>query len=197
MTEQRTSILMRFRLERKTSGLKSNNYKLTSFNVAVGGKMEIIDFARAREERLANIAKAKAEPRARYTAMLEALYKEDLTSMEYIAQIHALHMAYKIVENSPHWGDRQGDFFLQTWSALEVVVPIIGDLIIANSYVDGSVHLTGQRFTVNEVGPWAARRMILDYLLILIDDNSRPDDWLDIRDKEPMKNIFAHLGYEL
>lgn len=59
------------------------------------------------------------------------------------------------------------------------------------------MHLPGQRLTASEVGLWAARRMILDYLLILIDDNSRPDDWLDIRDKEPLQNIFVHLGYKL
>jgi len=32
---------------------------------------------------------------------LEALDKEELTAMEYIAQNHALQMAYKIVEHSP------------------------------------------------------------------------------------------------
>lgn len=100
--------------------------------------MEIIDFTKARKERLANIARTKAEPHARYTAMLETLYKEDLTSMEYIAQTHALRMAYKLVEHSPYFGDRQGDFFLQIWSSLEAVVPVIGDLIIANSYVKDS-----------------------------------------------------------
>ena len=159
--------------------------------------MEIIDFTRAREAKLAEIARTKKEPHTRYTAMLEALYKEELTAMEYIAQTNALHMAYKIVERSPYWGDRQGDYFLQVWSALEAVVPIIGDLIMANSYVDGSLRLADQRYTTSEVGLWAARRMILDYLLILIDDNSHPDDWLDIRDKEPLKNIFEHLGYRL
>lgn len=157
--------------------------------------MEIIDFTRVREAKLAEIAKIKTEPHTRYTAMLDALYKEDLTAMEYIAQTNALHMAYKIVEHSPYWGDRQGDYFLQVWSALEAVVPIIGDLIMANSYVEGSVRLAGQRFTSSDVGLWGARRMILDYLLILINDNSNPDDWLDIRDKEPLKNIFKHLGY--
>jgi len=50
-------------------------------------------------------------------------------------------------------------------------------LIIANSYVDGAVRLAGHKFMANEVGLWAARRMILDYLLILIDDNSRPEHW--------------------
>ena len=159
--------------------------------------MKIIDFTRAREEKLAEIARTKTEPHTRYTAMLEALYKEDLTAMEYIAQTNALHMAYRIVEHSPYWGDKHGDYFLQVWSALEAVIPIIGDLIMTNSYVEGSVRLAGQRFTTSEVGLWAARRMILDYLLILIDDNSRPDDWLDIRDKEPLKNIFEHLGYRL
>ncbi len=159
--------------------------------------MDIIDFTKAREERLAKVAKEKAEPYARYRAMLEALDREDLTVMEYIAQNHALQMAYKIVEHSPYWGDKQGDFFLQVWSALEAVVPVLGDLIIANSYVDGAVRLAGQKFMANEVGLWAARRMILDYLLILTDDNSRPDDWLDIRDKQPLKNIFEHLGYSV
>jgi hypothetical protein len=104
-------------------------------------------------------------------------------------------MAYKIVEHSPLWGTAQGDFLLQIQSALDAVVPVLGDLIIANSYVDGAVRLTGQKFTANEVGLWAARRMILDYLLILIDDNSRPDDWLDIRDKQPLQNVLAYLGY--
>ena len=52
-------------------------------------------------------------------------------------------------------------------------------------------------YTASEVGWWAARRMILDYLLILIDDSSRPDDWLDIRDKEPLRNVFEHLGYRV
>ena len=159
--------------------------------------MEIIDFTRAREAKLAEIARTKTEPHTRYTSMLDALYKEDLTAMEYIAQTNALHMAYRIVENSPYWGDKQGDSFLQAWSALEAVVPIIGDLIMANSYVDGSLRLAGQRYTTSEVGLWAARRMIRDYLLILIDDSSSPDDWLDIRDKELLKNIFEHLGYRL
>ena len=159
--------------------------------------MEIIDFTKAREKRLEKVALTKKEPHARYTAMLEALEKEDLTAMEYIAQNHALQMAYKIVEHSPYWGHKQGDFSLQIWSALEAVVPVIGDLIIANSYVDGAVRLAGQKFMANEVGLWAARRMILDYLLILIDDNSHPDDWLDIRDKQPLKNVFEHLGYKL
>ena len=159
--------------------------------------MSIIDFAKAREARLAKAARTKAEPYARYTAMLEALDKEDLTAMESIAQVHALQMAYRIVEHSPYWGTKQGDFFLQTWSALEAVVPVIGDLIIANSFVDSSVRLRGQRYTSNEVGLWAARRMILDYLLILIDDSSRPDDWLDIRDRQPLQNVFAHLGYNI
>ena len=159
--------------------------------------MDIIDFTKAREERLAKVAKEKAEPYARYRAMVEALDREDLTVMEYIAQNHALQMAYKIVEHSPYWGDKQGDFSLQVWSALEAVVPVLGDLIIANSYVDGAVRLAGQKFMANEVGLWAARRMILDYLLILIDDNSRPDDWLDIRDKQLLKNIFEHLGYSV
>ena len=74
---------------------------------------------------------------------------------------------------------------------------VLGDLIIANSYVKEAVRLPGQKLTANEVGLWAARRMILDYLLILIDDNSRPDDWLDIRDKQPLKNVFEYLGYKL
>ena len=60
--------------------------------------MDIIDFAKVREARLAKAAKVKAEPGTRYTAMLEALDKEELTAMEYIAQNHALQMAYKIVE---------------------------------------------------------------------------------------------------
>ena len=157
--------------------------------------MEIIDFTRAREAKLAEIAKTKAEPNTRYKAMLETLHKEDLTAMEYIAQTNTLHIAYRIVAHSPYWGNKQGDYFMQVWSAMEAVVPIIGDLIMANSYVEGSVRLAGQRFTTSDVGLWAARRMILDYLLILIDDNSNPDDWLDIRDKEPLKNIFNHLGY--
>ena len=159
--------------------------------------MDIIDFARAREEKIAKAAKEKAEPYSRYMAMVEALGREDLTAMEYIAQNHALQMAYKIVEHSPCWGNKQGDFSLQVWSALEAVVSVLGDLIIANSYVDGAVRLAGQKFMANEVGRWAARRMILDYLLILIDDNSRPDDWLDIRDKQPLKNVFEYLGYKL
>ena len=37
--------------------------------------MAIIDFAKVREARLAKAARAKAEPYARYTAMLEALDK--------------------------------------------------------------------------------------------------------------------------
>ena len=127
--------------------------------------------------------------------MVEALSKEDLTVMEYIAQNHAMQMAHKIVEHSPCWGDKHGDFSLQVWSSLEAVVLVLGDLIIANSYMDGAVRLAGQKFMANEVGLWAAPRMILDYLLILIDDNSRPDDWLDIRDKQPLKNVFEHLGY--
>ena len=159
--------------------------------------MDIIDFTKAREERLAKVAKEKAEPYARYRAMVEALDRENLTVMEYIAQNHALQMAYKIVEHSPYWGDKQGDFSLQAWSAMEAVVPVLGDLIIANSYVDGAVRLAGQKFMANEVGLWAAPRMILDYLLILIDGNSRPDDWLDIRDKQPLKNVFEHLGYSV
>lgn len=157
--------------------------------------MEVIDFAKAREERLAKIARTKAEPYARYTAMLGALEGEELTAMERIAQTHALEMAYRIVEHSPHFGQQPGDFFLPVWAALEAVVPVIGDLIIANSYVSDSVRLTGQKYTASEVGLWAARRMILDYLLILIDDSSRPDDWLDIRDKEPLRNVFVYLGY--
>ena len=157
--------------------------------------MDIIDFAKAWEARLAKAAKEKSEPFARYKAMVEALDREDLTAMEYIAQNHALQMAYKIVEYSLCWGDKQGDFSLPVWSALEAVVPVLGDLIIANSYVDGAVRLAGQKFMANEVGLWAARRMILDYLLILIDDTSYPDDWLDIHDKQPLKNVFEHLGY--
>ena len=157
--------------------------------------MEIIDFSKAREERLEKVAKTKKEPHARYIVMLEALEKEDLTAMEYIAQNHALQMAYKMVEHSPNWGSKQGDFYLAVRSAMEAVVPVLGDLIIANSYVKETVCLPGQKFPANEVGLWAARRMILDYLLILIDDNSRPDDWLDIRDKQPLKNVFEHLGY--
>ena len=159
--------------------------------------MDIIDFAKVWEARLAKAAKEKSEPFARYKAMVEALDREDLMAMEYIAQNHALQMAYKIVEHSPCWGDKHGDFSLQVWSSLEAVVPVIGDLIIANSYVEGAVRLAGHKFMANEVGLWAARRMILDYLLILIDDNSRPDDWLDIRDKQPLQNVFAHLGYKL
>jgi hypothetical protein len=116
-------------------------------------------------------------------------------AMESIAQVHALQMAYKIVEHSPLWGTKQGDFLLHIQSALDAVVPVLGVLIIANSYVEGTVRLTGQKFTANEVGLWAARRMILYYLLILIDDNSRPDDWLDIRDKQPLQNVLAYLGY--
>ena len=157
--------------------------------------MDIIDFAKTREARLAKAAKEKAEPHARYGAMVEALDREDLTAMEYIAQNHPLQMAYKIVEHNPCWGDKHGDFSLQVWSSLEAVVPVLGDLIIANSYVDRAVRLAGQKFMANEVGLWAARRMILDYLLILIDDNSRPEDWLDIRDKQPLKNVFEYLGY--
>ena len=42
--------------------------------------MEIIDFTKAREERLEKVDKTKKEPHARYTAMLEALEKEDLTA---------------------------------------------------------------------------------------------------------------------
>ena len=159
--------------------------------------MDIIDFAKVREARLAKAAKEKAEPYSRYTAMVEALSKEDLTVMEYIAQNHALQMAYKMVEHSPYWGNRQGDFYLAIKSALEAVVPVLGDLIIANSYVKEAVCLPGQKFPANEVGLWAARRMILDYLLILIDDSSSPDDWLDIRDKQPLKNIFEYLWYKL
>ena len=159
--------------------------------------MEIIDFTKAREERLEKVAKTKKEPHARYTAMLEALEKEDLMAMEHIVQNHALQMAYKMVEHSPYWGNRQGDFYLAIKSALEAVVPVLGDLIIANSYVKEAVCLPGQKFPANEVGLWAARRMILDYLLILIDDSSSPDDWLDIRDKQPLKNIFEYLGYKL
>ena len=159
--------------------------------------MEIIDFAKAREERLAKAARAKAEPQARYNAMQDALRNEDLTPIAYIAQNHALQMAYKIVEHSPNYGRKNGDFFLPVWSALEAVVPVLGDMIIADSYVQGSVRLTGQKYTASEVGLWAARRLILDYLLILIDDNSRPDDWLDIRDKQPLQNIFLYLGYHI
>ena len=89
------------------------------------GNMDIIDFANAREARLAKAAKEKAGPYARYKAMVEALDREDLTAMEYIAQNHALQMAYKIVEHSPYWGDKPGDSSLQVWSALEAVVPVI------------------------------------------------------------------------
>ena len=64
------------------------------------GNMDIIDFAKAREARLAKAAKEKAGPYARYKAMVEALDREDLTAMEYIAQNHALQMAYKIVEHT-------------------------------------------------------------------------------------------------
>ena len=124
--------------------------------------MDIIDFAKAWEARLAKAAKEKSEPFARYKAMVEALDREDLTAMEYIAQNHALQMAYKIVEHSPCWGDKHGDFSLQVWSSLEAVVPVLGDLIIANSYMDGAVRLAGQKFMANEVGLWAAPRMILD-----------------------------------
>ncbi|MCR5757908.1 MAG: hypothetical protein K6F95_08385 [Selenomonas sp.] len=156
--------------------------------------MEVIDFVKARETRLSRIAKTKAEPHARYKAMLAALADEELSAMERIAQVHALEMAYRIVENSPLWG-KQEESQVVVWSALEAVVPLIGDLLMANSYVTDSVRLTGQKYTAGEVGLWAARRLILDYLLILIDDNSRPDDWLDIRDREPLRNVFAHLGY--
>ena len=45
--------------------------------------MDIIDFAKVREARLAKATKEKAEPYSRYTAMVEALSKEDLTVMEY------------------------------------------------------------------------------------------------------------------
>ena len=159
--------------------------------------MEIIDFAKAREERLAKAARTKAEPQARYNAMQDALRNEDLTPIAYIAQNHALQMAYKIVEHSPNYGRKNGDFFLPVWSSLEAVVPVLGDMIIADSYVQGSVRLTGQKYTASEVGLWAARRLILDYLLLLIDDNSRPDDWLDIRDKQPLQNIFLYLGYHV
>ena len=159
--------------------------------------MAIIDFARAREERRAKAARTEAEPQARYNAMQDALRNEDLTTIAYIAQNHALQMAYKIVEHSPNYGRKNGDFFLPVWSALEAVVPVLGDMIIADSYVQGSVRLTGQKYTASEVGLWAARRLILDYLLILIDDNSRPDDWLDIRDKQPLQNIFLYLGYHV
>ncbi len=158
--------------------------------------MNIIDFAKVREARLAKAAKVKAEPRTRYTAMLEALDKEELTAMEYIVQNHALQMAYRIMEHSPRYGVKQGDFYLPVLSALEAIVPVLGDMIIANSYVQGSVRLTGQKYAASEIGLWAALRMILDYLLILIDDNSRPDDWLDIRDKKPLQNMFKYLGYE-
>ncbi len=159
--------------------------------------MEIIDFAKAREERLAEAARTKAEPQARYNTMQDALRNEDLTPIAYIAQNHALQMAYKIVEHSPNYGRKNGDFFLSVWSSFEAVVPVLGDMIIADSYVQGSVRLTGQKYTASEVGLWAARRLILDYLLILIDDNSRPDDWLDIRDKQPLQNIFLYLGYHV
>ena len=74
--------------------------------------MEIIDFTKAREKRLEKVTLTKKEPHARYAAMLEALEKEDLTTMECIAQTHALQMAYKIVEHSPNWGNEQGDFYL-------------------------------------------------------------------------------------
>ena len=47
------------------------------------GNMDIIDFAKVREARLAKATKEKAEPYSRYTAMVEALSKEDLTVMEY------------------------------------------------------------------------------------------------------------------
>ncbi|SHK80251.1 hypothetical protein SAMN05216582_11842 [Selenomonas ruminantium] len=157
--------------------------------------MAVIDFTKVREARLAEAARTKAGPCARYTAMMAALEAESLTAMEGIAQIHALRMAYQIVAHSPHWELEPGDDFLPVWSALEAVVSVLGDLIIADSYIDGSVRLTGQRYTASEVGLWAARRMILDYLLILIDDDSCPDDWLDIRDKQPLRNVFRYLGY--
>ncbi len=157
--------------------------------------MDIIDFTKAREARLAKAAKTKTEPAERFLAMQTALEKEDLTAMEYIAQNHALQMAYRLVEHSPRYGIKQG-VLSSIWSALETIVPVLGDLIIANSFVQGTVRLTGQKYTANEVGLWAARRLILDYLLILIDDNSRPDDWLDIRDQQPWQNIFVYLGYE-
>ena len=57
--------------------------------------------------------------------------------------------------------------------------------------------MTGRRYSAAEVGQWAARRLVLDYVLILIDDRSCPDDWLDIDDEEPLREIFVYLGYSL
>ena len=39
--------------------------------------MEIIDFTRAREAKLAEIARTKTEPHTRYMAILEALYNSE------------------------------------------------------------------------------------------------------------------------
>jgi len=159
--------------------------------------MDVIDFSAVRQKRLAAMAKTKAEPQARFDAMQEALRRDELTVMGRIVQQHALRLAYRIVAESPVWGKPNEAEPLRALVELEAVVPVLADLIMAESYMPAAVRMAGTRLTANEVGLWAARRMVLDYLLILIDDNSRPDDWLDIRDKEPLRNVFAYLGYEM
>ena len=159
--------------------------------------MKIIDFTEARKMKLHAAAREKNKPYARYKAMQDALVKEDLPSMENIVQYHALEMAYQLVDHSPKWGTLTGDFSQQMKSAVEAVVPVLGDMILAGSVVPGSVRMTGRRYSAAEVGQWAARRLVLDYVLILIDDRSCPDDWLDIDDEEPLREIFVYLGYSL
>lgn len=157
--------------------------------------MDVIDFSAARQRRLAAMARTKSEPQARFAAMQEALAQDELTVMERIVQQHALRMAYRIVAESPAWGTPDEKEPRRIFTELEAVVPILADLIMAESYMPAAVRMAGTHLTSSEVGLWAARRIVLDYLLILIDDNSRPDDWLDIRDKEPLRNVFAYLGY--
>ena len=159
--------------------------------------MDVIDFSAARQRRLAAMARTKAGPQARFAAMQEALSQDELTAMGRIVQQHALRLAYRIVAASPVWGKPEEAEPLRVWTELEAVVPVLADLIMAESYMPAAVRMAGTHLTANEVGLWAARRMVLDYLLILIDDNSRPDDWLDIRDREPLRNVCAYLGYAM
>lgn len=158
--------------------------------------MTIIDFAQKRQQRLRNLEKEKQEPTARMKAMKQALKKEDLTDSTRMIQYHALITAYDLVRHSPNYGSVPASYVILKQEA-DTTIRILSDFILLNSFMDAPIKLAGRRMMPLEVSHWAAQRLLLDYILILIGDASSPDDWLDPTAQKPLTTIFQHLGYPL
>lgn len=160
--------------------------------------MTIIDFTQKRQQRLMLLKKEKQEPAARMEAMKQALEKENLTDSARIIQYHALITAYDLVRHSPDYGSEPAPYSILKQEA-DTTIRILADFILLDSFMEAPINLAGRRMMPGEVSTWAARRLILDYILILIDDASSPDDWLDPADnnKKPLAAIFQHLGYPI